>query len=101
MARPIRIEYEGAVYHITIRGHERKALFKTDADRERFIHALAGSVDRYDVRLYLYCLMLNHAHFVVETPRANLSRFMQLFQKAYTVYYNGIRKGLTLNSRPT
>jgi len=67
MARPIRLEYEGAVYHITIRGNERKALFKTDADRERFIHTLAG---------------------------ANLSRFMQRFQTAYTVYYNGIRKGL-------
>jgi len=88
MARPIRIEYEGAVYHVTIRGNERKALFQTDADRERFMHALADSVERYDVRLHLYCLMLNHAHFVVETPRANLSRFMQRFQTAYTVYYN-------------
>ena len=88
MARPIRIEYEGAVYHVTIRGNERKALFKHDRDRERFIQVLAGSVERYDVRLYLYCLMDNHAHFVLETPRANLSRFMQRFQTAYTVYYN-------------
>ena len=61
MARPIRIEYEGAVYHVTIRGNERKALFSTDADRERFVGALAESVERYDIRLYLYCLMLNHA----------------------------------------
>jgi len=53
MARPIRIEYEGAVYHVTIRGNERKALFQTDADRERFIKALAESVERYDIRLYL------------------------------------------------
>jgi len=88
MARPIRIEYEGAVYHVTIRGNERKPLFKTDTDRERFIKILAESVERYDVRLYLYTLMLNHAHFVLETPRANLSRFMQRFQTAYTVYYN-------------
>jgi putative transposase len=88
MARPIRIEYEGAAYHVTIRGNERKALFQTDADRERFMHALADSIERYDVRLYLYCLMLNHAHFVIETPRANLSRFMQRFQTAYTVYFN-------------
>ena len=88
MARPIRIEYEGAVYHVTIRGNDRRALFSTDADRERFVCSLAESVERYDVRLYLYCLMLNHAHFVVETPRANLSRFMQRFQTAYTVYYN-------------
>ena len=88
MARPIRIEYEGAVYHVTIRGNERKALFSTDADRERFVGSLAESVERYDVRLYLYCLMVNHAHFVLETPRSNLSRFMQRFQTAYTVYYN-------------
>ncbi len=88
MARPIRIEYEGAVYHVTIRGNERKAIFKTDDDRERFIDSLAESVERYDIRLYLYCLMLNHAHFILETPRANLSRFMQRFQTAYTVYYN-------------
>ena len=51
MARPIRIEYEGAVYHVTIRGNERKALFSTDADRERFVNSLADSVERYDVRL--------------------------------------------------
>ena len=88
MARPIRIEYEGAVYHVTIRGNERKPLFKTDSDRERLITTLAQSAERYNIRLYLYCLMLNHAHFVLETPRANLSRFMQRFQTAYTVYYN-------------
>ena len=88
MARSIRIEYEGAVYHVTIRGNERKALFKTDADRERFISVLSDSVDRYSIRLYLYTLMQNHAHFVLETPLGNLSRFMQRFQTAYTVYYN-------------
>ena len=60
MARPIRIEYEGAVYHVTLRGNERKAIFKTDADRERFLKTLAESVERYDIRLYLYCLMKNH-----------------------------------------
>ncbi|MCP4453177.1 MAG: hypothetical protein GY809_17080, partial [Planctomycetes bacterium] len=75
MARPIRIEYEGAASHATIRGNERRALFKTDADRERFIQALSDSVERYSIRLYLYCLMENHAHFVLETPLANLSRF--------------------------
>jgi len=88
MARPIRIEYEGAVYHVTIRGNERKALFKTDADRERFLEALSDSIERYSIRLYLFTLMQNHAHFVLSTPCGNLSRFMQRFQTAYTVYYN-------------
>ena len=89
MARPIRIEYEGAVYHVTIRGNERKAIFKTDEDREQFLAKLAESVERYDVRLYLYTLMTNHAHFVLETLRGNLSRFMHRFQTVYTVYYIG------------
>jgi putative transposase len=88
MARPIRIEYEGAVYHVTLRGNERKPIFKTDADRERFIRTLSDSVERFDIRLYLYCLMHNHVHLVLETPRANLSRFMHRLQTAYTVYFN-------------
>jgi len=88
MARPIRIEYEGAVYHVTLRGNDRKAIFTTDRDREQFVVKLAESVKRYDIRLYMYTLMTNHAHFVLETPRGNLSRFMQRFQTAYTVYYN-------------
>lgn len=88
MVRPIRIEYEGAVYHVTIRGNDRRAIFKTDADRERFLTVLSDSVERYDVRLYLYCLMTNHVHMVLETPRGNLSRFMHRLQTAYTVYFN-------------
>jgi REP element-mobilizing transposase RayT len=88
MARPIRIEYEGAVYHVTLRGNERRPIFKTDGDRERFIQTLSDSVERYDVRLYLYCLMSNHVHMVLETPRGNLSRFMHRLQTSYTVYFN-------------
>jgi putative transposase len=88
MARPLRISYEGAVYHVTIRGNERCAIFRTDSDRERFIAKLAESVRLYDVRLYLFALMQNHTHFVLETPQGNLSRFMHRLQTAYTVYYN-------------
>ena len=88
MARPLRITYEGAVYHVTIRGNERKSIFRDDDDRHRFALKLGESVKSYDVRLYLYCLMTNHAHFVLETPRANLSRFMQRLQTAYTLYFN-------------
>jgi REP element-mobilizing transposase RayT len=88
MARPIRIEYEGAVYHVTLRGNERRPIFKTDGDRERFIQTLSDSVERYEIRLYLYCLMSNHVHMVLETPRGNLSRFMHRLQTAYTVYFN-------------
>ena len=88
MARPLRIVYEGAVYHITLRGNERKSIFRDDQDRERFLIKLEDSLQRYDVRLYLFCLMTNHAHLVLETPQGNLSRFMQRFQTAYTLYFN-------------
>jgi REP element-mobilizing transposase RayT len=70
MARAQRIEYEGAVYHVTARGNERREVFRDDADREYFLRVLGESVGRFEVRLYLFCLMANHIHLVVETPRA-------------------------------
>jgi REP element-mobilizing transposase RayT len=88
MARPQRIEYEGAVYHVTARGNERRAIFRDAADREQFLRVLRERVERFEVRLYLFCLMTNHIHLVVETPRANLGRFMHRLQTAYTIYFN-------------
>ena len=88
MARPLRICYEGAVYHVTVRGNERRAIFLSNEDRERFMQKLAESVRLYDVRLYLFCQMTNHVHMVLETPQANLSRFMQRLKTAYAVYFN-------------
>ena len=88
MARPVRIEYEGAVYHVTIRGNNRNAIFAEDSDRERFLVDMEESIQRFDVRLFLFCLMTNHVHLVLETPRANLSSFMHRLQTAYTVYFN-------------
>ena len=88
MARPVRIEYEGAVYHVTVRGNNRNDLFRDDRDRERFLHNLEEGTQRFEVRLYLFCLMTNHVHLVVETPQANLSSFMHRLETAYTVYFN-------------
>ena len=88
MARPLLLTYEGAVYHVTARGNDRGNLFKTNRDRERYLLVLAESLQRYNVRLYLYCLMTNHVHMVLETPRGNLSAFMQRFHTAYTVWFN-------------
>lgn len=88
MARRLRIQFEGAIHHVTIRGVERRALFRDDADRRRFLEHLAESVGRYGVRLYLYALMDNHVHMLVETPQGNLSTFMHRLQTAYTVYFN-------------
>jgi putative transposase len=88
MPRHPRVEFPGAVYHITIRGNGRQNIFGDDRDRERFLQRLAESVEAYGIRLYLFALMNNHAHFVLETPSANLSRFMQSLETGYTVYYN-------------
>jgi putative transposase len=88
MARPLRIQYPGAIYHVTTRGNDRKELFLDDEDREVMRQKLAASMERFQVRLYAYVFMRNHLHLLVETPRANLSLFMQHFNTAYTVYFN-------------
>lgn len=88
MARLLRVEYEGAIYHVTIRGNERRVIFEDDADRIRFIERLGERVKDFGVRLYLFVLMKNHVHMVFETPEGNLSRFMHSLQTAYSVYFN-------------
>jgi len=88
MARKLRIYFEGAIYHVTIRGVERRRIFDDADDRQRFLKRLGEAGEENGVRLYLFCLMTNHAHLLVETPRANLSAYMHQLQTAYTVYYN-------------
>jgi len=88
MARPLRIEYPGAWYHVTSRGNERGEIFRDDKDRKRFLEALQESVERFRVEVHCYVLMSNHFHFLLRTLEANLSRFMQRFNTAYTTYYN-------------
>ena len=93
MSRYLRVEYPGAIYHVTVRmlGDWKKSpawLFEDDADRERLLERMADRVERYRIRLYLFCLMANHAHLVLETPEGNLGRFMQSLTTAYTVYFN-------------
>jgi putative transposase len=88
MARPLRIQYPGAVYHVTCRGNERNDIFKGDADRKRFIQILIQSINIYSIKLYSYVLMSNHFHLLIETPKGNLSEFMRHFNITYTGYYN-------------
>ena len=73
---------------MTFRGNGRAEIFLDDADRERMMESLAERVESYQVRLYLYCLMSNHVHLVVETPQGNLSAFMGSLLTSYTVYFN-------------
>jgi putative transposase len=88
MARPIRVEFEGAVYHVMARGNERRAIFRSDSDRELFLQTLAETVSPFGLLVHVYCLMPNHYHLVVETPRGNLSRALGWLQVTYTVRFN-------------
>jgi len=83
MARPLRIEFEGAVYHVTSRGNARQAIFLDDEDRESFLKRLKHVVDRFGWICHGYCLMGNHYHLLLETPAANLSRGMQLLNLSF------------------
>lgn len=88
MARPLRIEYPGAVYHVTGRGNERKAIYRDDDDRLGFLDILADVNDRYHWLCHAYCLMGNHYHLLVETPEGNLSQGMRHVNSVYTQRYN-------------
>ncbi len=88
MARPLRIAYPGAFYHVTSRGNERKAVFKSQRDREKFLEYLESATYRYSAVIHSYCLMDNHYHLLVETPDGNLPEIMRHINGAYTTYFN-------------
>ncbi len=92
MARPLRIEYEGALYHVTSRGNARGKIFLTDSDRVEFLDVLAEAVSRFGWICHAYCLMSNHYHLLVETPLPNLSKGMQLLNGVYTQRFNRASK---------
>ena len=88
MARPLRIEYEGALYHVTSRGNARERIFLSDSDRRIFLDALAEVIGRFGWICHAYCLMSNHYHLLIETPLPNLSKGMQLLNGVYTQRFN-------------
>ena len=92
MARPLRIAYPGAYYHVTSRGNEQKDVFKNRRDREKFLEYLASATERYGAAIHVYCLMSNHYHLLLETPEGNLSQIMRHINGAYTTYFNIKRK---------
>lgn len=88
MARPLRIEFPGALYHVTTRGNARQDIFVDDEDRQRFLGGLTRVVSRFHLLVHAYCLMDNHFHLVVETPEANLSQAMRQLNGVYTQAFN-------------
>ena len=88
MARPLRIEFPGAVYHVTARGNAREPIFLADADQKMFLSVLETAITRYNWVCHAYCLMDNHYHLLVETPDANLSLGMRQLNGVYTQKLN-------------
>lgn len=88
MARPLRIEYPGAVYHITTRGNTRQEVFLDDADREKFLEVLEQVIGRFNWLCHAYCLMSNHYHLLIETVDPTLSRGMRQLNGVYTQAFN-------------
>jgi putative transposase len=92
MGRPLRINYPGAFYHITSRGNERKIIYQTNRDYERFIGYLESATERYGAIIHCFCLMTNHYHLLLETPRANLQSILHHINTGYTNYYNAKKR---------
>jgi putative transposase len=88
MARKLRVEYPGAIYHVMNRGDRREAIFKDDQDRERFLETLGETCAKTGWQAHAVCLMGNHFHLVVETPYANLVAGMKWFLGTYTSRFN-------------
>ena len=88
MSRPLRIEFLGAIYHVTSRGDRREPIFEDDTDRAALLGVVVEGMGRYDAQVLAFCLMGNHYHFVLHTRRANLSRLMRHLNGVYMQAYN-------------
>ena len=88
MARQLRIEYEGAFYHIIQRGNEKKDIFLSEEERGKFYEYLEAAYHRYGIKIHTYCLMNNHYHLILETKDANLIKAMHFLNTCYTVFFN-------------
>ena len=88
MARKLRIQYEGAIYHVMNRGDRREDIFCDDDDRETFLKTLGEACAKTAWQIHAYCLMRNHFHLVIETPRANLVAGMKWLLGTYTARFN-------------
>ena len=88
MARKLRVEYPGAIYHVLNRGDRREPIFKENQDRERFLHTLGETRAKTSWQVHAFCLMPNHFHLVIETPQGNLVTGMKWFLGTYTSRFN-------------
>ena len=94
MTRPLRIDFPGAVYHVTSRGNRRAAIFEDDTDASLFLKVLGEALQRFNAQALAYCLMTNHYHLVIVTPQGGLSLLMRQINGVYSQTYNR-RHGVT------
>lgn len=88
MARPIRLEFPGALYHVTSRGNRRGAIYRNKSDRQTWLRVLARVCARHNCVVHCFCQMTNHYHLLVETLEPNLSRVMHQLNGLYTQLFN-------------
>jgi len=88
MARPLRIEFAGALYHVTARGNAQGDIYKSDKDRLKYLSLLSNTCNRYNWCCHAYCLMSNHYHLLIETREASLSKGMKYLNGTYTQSFN-------------
>ena len=102
MARPLRIEYPGAFYHVISRGNARQKIFVSDGDKHKFLSFLETGVAPFGYRIHAYCLMDNHYHLLMETANANLSKILHRLNSGYSTYFSRKyhRPGHFLQGRP-
>lgn len=88
MARQLRLEFAGGLYHLTARGNAQAAIYQDNDDRKLFLDLLGREIDQQGWLCYAYCLMDNHYHLLIETPEANLSKGMRRLNQVYTQAFN-------------
>ena len=88
MARPLRLEFPNAIYHVTSRGDRREPIYRDDEDRQDHLSVVEQAMGRFDAQVLAYCLMGNHYHLVLHTRQANLSRLMRHINGVYTQRFN-------------
>lgn len=88
MSRPLRMEYAGALYHVTSRGDRQEDIYLDDTDREQFLTVLGDVCERFNWVIHAFCLMSNHYHLLIETPDSNLSKGMRQLNGVYTQRIN-------------
>ena len=88
MVRPLRIEFAGALYHITSRGNERQDIYRDDTDRQQFLSILGDCIQKYNWHCHAFCLMSNHYHLLIETAAPTLSKGMRQLNGVYTQFHN-------------